>query len=221
MCFSAQVSFTASAFVAGAGVLAIQRTRHLREKPFASVPLLFAAQQFIEGVLWLLLPRPGTGIASHDLVQVYAFFIGVVWPLIIPFGIMLIEPDRLRRRLMMAVLAIGIVVAVFTFGIIVRYGVSVHVVNACLVYTNPVTGGLLVRTAYLVATCAAYFVSSYRTVRWIGVANFIGFGVAYSFYHLNWPSVWCFFAAVVSALIYHHFRRESTLSSTEQAAPAA
>jgi hypothetical protein len=34
-----------------------------------------------------------------------------------------------------------------------------------------------------------------------------GFGVAYSFYHLNWPSVWCFFAALVSALIYYHFRR--------------
>ena len=207
MCFSAPVSFAASAFVAGAGVLALGQAPGIRDKPFASVPLLFATQQFIEGVLWLLLPQAGTEQTTHGLVQVYAFFIGVVWPMIIPFGIMLIEPDRTRKRIMQVVLAVGVVVAVSTFAIILRYGVSVHVVNACLVYSNPVTGGLLMRTAYLVATCGAYFISSHRTVLWIGVANFVGFGVAYSFYHLNWPSVWCFFAAIVSALIYYHFRR--------------
>jgi hypothetical protein len=40
-----------------------------------------------------------------------------------------------------------------------------------------------------------------------------GFGVAYSFYHLNWPSVWCFFAALVSALIYYHFRRSRIIAA--------
>jgi len=207
MCFSASVSFAASAFVAGAGALALRETRTATERPLASVPLLFALQQCVEGVLWLLLPQVGTASTSHLLVQVYAFFIGVVWPMAIPLGILLIEPDRLRKRLMMAVFAIGVIVAIGTFIIILRYGVDVAVVNHCLVYTNPFGGGLLVRSAYVIATCAAYFVSSHKTVRWIGVAMVGGFGVAYSFYHLNWPSVWCFFAALVSALIYYHFRR--------------
>jgi hypothetical protein len=207
MCFSAPVSFAASAFVAGAGALALRETRSVTERPFASVPLLFAMQQFVEGVLWLLLPQIGTGGASHLLVQVYAFFIGVIWPMVIPLGILLIEPDRWRKRLMTGVLAIGVIVAIGTFIIILRYGVEVAVVNHCLVYSNPFGGGLLVRSAYVIATCAAYFLSSHRSVRWIGVAMLGGFGVAYSFYHLNWPSVWCFFAALVSALIYYHFRR--------------
>lgn len=207
MCFSASVSFAASAFVAGAGALALRETRTAAERPFASVPLLFALQQCVEGVLWLLLPQVGTASTSHLLVQVYAFFIGVVWPMAIPLGILLIEPDRLRKRLMMAVFAIGVIVAIGTFIIILRYGVDVAVVNHCLVYANPFGGGLLVRSAYVISTCAAYFVSSHKTVRWIGVAMVGGFGVAYSFYHLNWPSVWCFFAALVSALIYYHFRR--------------
>lgn len=207
MCFSAPISFAASAFVAGAGALALRETRMATERPFASVPLLFAAQQFIEGVLWLLLPQAGTAHVSHLLVQVYAFFIGVIWPMTIPLGILLIEPNRLRKRLMTAVFAIGVVVAIGTFIIILRYGVDVAVVNHCLVYTNPFGGGLLIRSAYVIATCAAYFISSHRSVRWIGVAMVGGFGVAYSFYHLNWPSVWCFFAALVSALIYAHFRR--------------
>ncbi|MGN6209217.1 DUF6629 family protein [Asticcacaulis sp.] len=207
MCFSAPVSFAASAFVAGAGALALRETRTATEQPLASVPLLFAVQQFVEGVLWLLLPQIGTGGASHLLVQVYAFFIGVIWPMVIPFGILLIEPDRLRKRLMMGVFAVGVIVAIGTFIIILRFGVEVAVVNHCLVYSNPFGGGLLVRSAYVIATCAAYFLSSHRSVRWIGVAMVGGFGVAYSFYHLNWPSVWCFFAALVSALIYYHFRR--------------
>ena len=207
MCFSAPVSFAASAFVAGAGALALRETRSVTERPFASVPLLFAMQQFVEGVLWLLLPQIGTGGASHLLVQIYAFFIGVIWPMVIPLGILLIEPDRLRKRLMTGVLAIGVIVAIGTFIIILRYGVEVAVVNHCLVYSNPFGGGLLVRSAYVIATCAAYFLSSHRSVRWIGIAMIGGFGVAYSFYHLNWPSVWCFFAALVSALIYYHFRR--------------
>lgn len=214
MCFSAPVSFAASAFVAGAGALALRETRAVTERPFASVPLLFAMQQFVEGVLWLLLPQIGTGGASHLLVQIYAFFIGVIWPMVIPLGILLIEPDRLRKRLMTGVLAIGVIVAIGTFIIILRYGVEVAVVNHCLVYSNPFGGGLLVRSAYVIATCAAYFLSSHRSVRWIGIAMLGGFGVAYSFYHLNWPSVWCFFAALVSALIYYHFRRARMVADT-------
>ena len=207
MCFSASVSFAASAFVASAGILAIRATQKPAERPFASVPILFAIQQFIEGVLWLLLPHVGTTPATQGLTQVYAFFIGVIWPIMIPLGILLIEPGLIRRRLMMAVLAIGVIVAIGTFGIIVRYGVGVQVVNQCLVYTNPVGGGLLIRSAYVIATCAAYFLSSHASVRWIGVAMVAGFGVAFSFYRLNWPSVWCFFAAIVSMLIYYYFRR--------------
>lgn len=214
MCFSAPVSFAASAFVAGAGALALRETRAVTERPFASVPLLFAMQQFVEGVLWLLLPQIGTGGASHLLVQIYAFFIGVIWPMVIPLGILLIESDRLRKRLMTGVLAIGVIVAIGTFIIILRYGVEVAVVNHCLVYSNPFGGGLLVRSAYVIATCAAYFLSSHRSVRWIGIAMLGGFGVAYSFYHLNWPSVWCFFAALVSALIYYHFRRARMVADT-------
>jgi hypothetical protein len=215
MCFSASVSFAASAFVASAGALAIRATQKPSERPFASVPILFAIQQFIEGVLWLLLPHVGTTPATHGLVQIYAFFIGVIWPIMIPLGILLIEPGLIRRRLMMAVLAIGVIVAIGTFSIIVRYGVGVQVVNQCLVYSNPVGGGFLIRSAYVIATCAAYFLSSHASVRWIGVAMVAGFGVAFSFYRLNWPSVWCFFAAIVSALIYLHFRRLRVASGPE------
>lgn len=208
MCFSAPVSFAASAFIATAGVMALRETSLKTEKPFASVPLLFATQQFIEGCLWVLLPQAGTGAATHALTQGYAIFIGVIWPVIIPLSILLIEPGLWRKRLMQVVLLLGVAVAAFTLMIILKYGVAVQMVNQCLVYTNPVGGGFWIRSAYVVATCAAFFISSHLSVRVIGTAMVIGFAVAYSFFRINYPSVWCFFAAIISALTYWHFRQK-------------
>ncbi|WKL58340.1 hypothetical protein Q1W73_04990 [Asticcacaulis sp. ZE23SCel15] len=210
MCFSAPVSFAASAFIATAGVMALRETTLKSERPFASVPLLFAIQQFIEGCLWVLLPQAGTGAATHALTQGYAVFIGVIWPVIIPLSILLIEPDLIRKRLMQVVLLLGVAVAAFTLMIILKYGVAVQMVNQCLVYTNPVGGGFWIRSAYVVATCAAFFISSHVSVRVIGMAMVVGFAVAFSFFRLNYPSVWCFFAALVSGLTYWHFRRKKT-----------
>jgi choline-glycine betaine transporter len=111
---------------------------------------------------------------------------------------------------MQVVLLLGVGVAAFTLMIILKYGVAVQMVNQCLVYTNPVGGGFWIRSAYVIATCAAFFISSHLSVRVIGTAMVVGFAVAYSFFRLNYPSVWCFFAALVSALTYWHFRRKKT-----------
>lgn len=212
MCFSAPVSFGASAFVATAGVLAIRAATRNTERPLACVPLLFAAQQLIEGVLWLILPSQGATPFSQGLTQAYAAFIGIVWPVLIPLSIGLVEPSLKRRRLIEIVLLIGVVVAAYTLAILLRYGVSVHIANQCLVYQNPLGGGLLIDATYLIATCAAFFISSHMSVKWMGAANVAGFIVAYTFYHLNYPSVWCFFAALMSALIYLYFRRQRVSS---------
>ena len=59
MCFSATASFSAAAVLLGIGTLTLRSalaSRHAyrrRELPFAAIPLLFAIQQLIEGVIWL------------------------------------------------------------------------------------------------------------------------------------------------------------------------
>src|SRR5262249_3687551 len=53
MCFSAAASFSAAGLLGLAGIGTLAQVRKRIELPLAVTPLLFAAQQAIEGVLWL------------------------------------------------------------------------------------------------------------------------------------------------------------------------
>ena len=53
MCFSATASFVASGALSALGVATLRATQRKAEIPFATIPLLFGIQQFVEGVLWL------------------------------------------------------------------------------------------------------------------------------------------------------------------------
>lgn len=212
MCFSAPVSLTTSAGLAVLGVLSLRKAREKQELPFAAIPLLFAVQQFIEGILWLTLPQAGSILEQYWLTQSYVVFIGIIWPMLIPFSLFLIEPDRIKKRLIQGVFLLGIVVAAYTVSIIQRFGVSADIVNECIVYQYPGDDQPGILAIYFVATCMGFFFSSHHNIRWIGAANVAGFIIAYYFYRFNYASVWCFFAAVVSALIYWYFERRAKYS---------
>jgi 1,4-dihydroxy-2-naphthoate octaprenyltransferase len=60
-------------------------------------------------------------------------------------------------------------------------------------------------TLYLMSTTLSLFLSTYRTVKVFGVLALLSFAAAYSFYTIWFISVWCFFAALLSVLVYRHF----------------
>ena len=60
--------------------------------------------------------------------------------------------------------------------------------------------------SYLSATCVSCFFSSVATVRLFGALALLLFMLAYGFFTVALISVWCFFAAVLSFIIYAHFR---------------
>ncbi len=76
--------------------------------PLAAVPLLFATQQFCEGLVWL-------GFAREDAVLIekasvaYLFFALAVWPFWIPFSVLFIEPRKGRRLLLGFLTILGLV----------------------------------------------------------------------------------------------------------------
>jgi len=55
MCFSASVSFGASALLTTCGALSIRKAQGPAQKLFASTPFFFGIQQFSEGCIWLAL----------------------------------------------------------------------------------------------------------------------------------------------------------------------
>ena len=107
MCFSATASFVTVGITATAGIVCLTRIRGWRELPLASLPLIFAGQQAVEGFLWLALPVDPNGPVSSMLTLIFLLYAKVVWPAFAPIAALLIEPEPGRRRLMAICAAIG------------------------------------------------------------------------------------------------------------------
>lgn len=206
MCFSPSASFSASAALTLTGALALRRVSARRELLFASIPIFFAGQQFIEGLLWLVLLRQST-ISPYWLTQGYVIFVGLLWPILPSLSLWMIEPESLRRRKMLVVLATGFWVAFYTLDGVLRFPISASVANYCIDYDYPIHQSHLMLVPYVIATCGAFFLSSFAMIRWLGIINVTAFIITYYFYRYDLASVWCFFAAAISGLIYLHFER--------------
>jgi Flp pilus assembly protein TadB len=59
---------------------------------------------------------------------------------------------------------------------------------------------------YVVATTISLLLSSHKGVQRTALVILIGFAVAYVSFHHAYISVWCFFAAVASMLVYWQVR---------------
>lgn len=59
---------------------------------------------------------------------------------------------------------------------------------------------------YVVATCVSAFFSSHRFVSLFGGLGFLFFVAAYAVHASALVSIWCFFYAILSMLIYVHLR---------------
>jgi len=62
-------------------------------------------------------------------------------------------------------------------------------------------------TLYVAGTCLAPLLSSYRTVQLFGVAIACSMLATYLAYAMWFASVWCFFAALTSGVVFVHFSR--------------
>ena len=59
-------------------------------------------------------------------------------------------------------------------------------------------------TLYLLSTTTSPLLSTHRMVKVFGALSLLAFGAAYTFYAQWFISVWCLFAAILSAVIYFH-----------------
>ena len=94
MCFSATASFAAGALLLGIGTLTLSSalaTHRRRDLPFAAIPLLFAVQQMMEGVIWLTFRAEAT-LLNSVMTHMYSFFSHVLWPVWVPVAVLLREP---------------------------------------------------------------------------------------------------------------------------------
>jgi hypothetical protein len=205
MCFSATASFSAAGMLALAGVATLSKARGPRERPLAAVPLVFALQQGTEGMLWRTVPvghQAGRGLATG-----FAILALIVWPLFVPLAVGLAEKVRKRRRLILALMGPGLGVAGYSVMDIRDHPYMAWPAPHSLVYINDSPFPWPLMLAYLAAVCVPPLLSSSPAIRWFGVVVTLGLAITLGFFFVSLVSVWCFFAAIASAILVGHFWR--------------
>jgi hypothetical protein len=204
MCFSATASFGASAVLSVIGVATLRKVKTSNQIPFASIPLIFGVQQFSEGFVWLALSNPA--FASVEKISAYTFlvFAQMVWPLCVPIGITMLEKDVKRKKILQLFIGIGAIVSAYFAHRLVMYGANPNIDGHHVAYRQvyPDTWNHVADMLYGVATLIPTFLSKTKKVWVFGLAITISYIVAYLVYVNYILSVWCFFSAIISILIY-------------------
>lgn len=209
MCFSAAASFTASAVLGVVGIATIARAKNGREVPLAIIPLFFAVQQFIEGLLWVSLR--GTQEYALPLTYLFLFFALLWWPIFAPLATYFIEDVPWRKKIIAGFCVLGIVVGVAQYSAFLWHPTTGEVINKCIFYTawRPFPQ-LPIVILYGLATVGASLISSKRIINLFGILSAIFAFIAWRIYAANFSSVWCYFAAVLSLILYFYFRSKKT-----------
>ncbi len=205
MCFSASASFAAAAIAGSIGAVTVwkaARRRHVAVLPIAAFPVLFAAQQTVEGFLWLDLAQGAPGACRPFLVHAFLGYAEIFWPVFAPLAALMIEPVRWRRRLILVCLAIGAALSAYLLIKMVGNPYSASAATGHIAYTNDATYLKGIEFPYVFATTISLLLSSHRMIQLMASVILAGFAVAYWSYYQSYISVWCFFAAVSSVLVY-------------------
>lgn len=206
MCFSATASFIAGGGLSAAGAETLRHAKTRERVPLAAIPLLFGIQQAIEGVVWVTFKAPLlNSIATHFFV----FFSHVLWPTYFPFAVLMIEKNTSRQLILKIILLLGIATSLtlLFYSIIISTPIA-SIAGRSIVYDTflpqiPFGLGL-----YVITICVTCFVSSHKFIRVLGMALLGSFAIAYWAYAEAFYSVWCFFAAILSFIIYVHLRTD-------------
>lgn len=207
MCFSASASFTAAALLLGLGTLTWRAARRPCERPFAAIPLLFATQQFIEGVIWLTFSHEASQL-NAVMTYAYSVFSHLLWPVFVPLAVLLIEPPGWRRWALGACIAAGMVVSAWLLRSIAEVGIASRPSDHHIEYVSPHYFGIATMVLYLLSTSASQLLSTHGAARAFGLLALLSFGATYVAYTTWFISVWCYFAAALSAVVLLHFVRE-------------
>lgn len=201
MCFSASVSFAASALLGGSGIVAIKKSESPRMLAFASLPILFGVQQLTEGILWLTFSNPELVYWHNISIFLFMFFAQVIWPIWIPFAVWLMEPDKSRKKIMFYFMLIGGGLSAYILYCLFAYEVSATIESRHIRYQLHFPNLVLRRSLIFLTSVVPVFLSSLRWMKLLGGALLGSLILTLIFYTQYVISVWCFFAALLSAVI--------------------
>jgi hypothetical protein len=204
MCFSAGASFGAGVVLSVIGVASLIKVQHPRQIMFASIPLIFAVQQFAEGFLWLILPNSGYIYLQQAITYVFLFFAQILWPAWVPVAILLLDKESKRKKIQRILVGTGLAVSVYLSYFLLSYHVQAKIIGHHILYKQDYAAafGIFGGIFYIMATIAPPFFSHIKRMWMFGATILISYIITVIFYEHFVVSVWCFFASIISISIF-------------------
>jgi hypothetical protein len=213
MCFSAIGSLITGSLLLPTGVYCVYKSYKFNNRflIFATLPLLFSIQQFIEGILWLNINGDNIQIIK-ELSFAYLFFSHFLWLIIIPLAILPIEIDNHKIFICKICLIAGVALGTYYFSNILNYNsYTAYVKGHSIVYKlalkihNPEISLIFEQLPYPIIVLTPLLGSSLKYIRILGSMAAVSMLVTYYFYNYAFISVWCFSAAIISLYISYMF----------------
>ncbi len=215
MCFSLEADLVAAAVLAPVAVISLREVRHVRELPFASLPLLFALHQLVEAVVWAGTEGTVSAGLAHAAAVAYLVVAFPVLPVLVPLAVLMLEPRGYRWRVAPFVL-LGAVVATYYATVVLTGPIDVVARPHALTYLAPLQDAAAWTPLYIVAVIGPSLLSGYRSIVAFGLVNLMSMSVAALAYAEAFTSVWCVCAALSSVLIAVHMVRRRQLPDADR-----
>ena len=219
MCFSPMASFVASFFLGGVYLAAYRKVLNQNKYlpailGIVLIPFFFAIQQFSEGFVWLSLLYNFNDIIKNMAINMFMFFAFIFWPAYTPISMYRLEQNNSCKKILKILILVGFMTAIFLLERLCYFGVNAQLANCHIMYNSNLSQFstnvmYLTMAAYLLATCGSLLVSTFPRVREMGILISLAYIATYLFYVNFLISVWCFFAAIISLLVYWVVARKS------------
>jgi hypothetical protein len=204
MCFSAGASFTGGVIISAIGVATIIKVHKPSQIVFASIPLFFGFQQFVEGCMWLILQHPEYARFQNVFTYIFLIMAQVFWPIMIPLAVLHMEKNIKKIKVLRILLGFGALVSLYYALCLYYYHATPQINGYHILYTvdSPKILTFIAFVLYLITSITPLFISSIKRTHLLGILMSISCLVSIIFFTLYLTSVWCFFAAFISAVIF-------------------
>jgi hypothetical protein len=215
LCFSAQASFGVGSLLLPAGAYCIYTAARKNRAflPLSLIPLLFGAQQFCEGFVWIGLDEPEAPDVRMGSLG-FLFFGLLFWLFWIPLSVTFFE-SRAKVKLFLGLVAlIGLAGGLILFlplmwdpelltTVVVHHSIHYKFEGSPAFAMFPKEAWQLF---YLAVVAIPLVVSKAQGFGGFGIILLVSAIISHFLYGYAFVSVWCFFAALLSLNLCNFFR---------------
>jgi uncharacterized membrane protein len=191
---------------------------------FAAIPLVFATQQAAEGTVWVTMDGDPHAVLHRLAVNLFLGCALVIWPTWLPVSLRAAETNSTRRRVLTALSAFGLLFSACAAVVLMRGQPLAQIAGHSIRYEYGGSGNasqhFFYLVAYVIPVVAPLFVSTTELSRTIGTLLIVSLALTAFTERDTLTSVWCFFAALLSGLIWVAVERTRSRTSTPQMGPS-